>query len=52
MLEIIEVFPLPERCLNCQEAKEGEAMGVGVDAYCYNCDFALERFQLKITEEK
>ena len=45
-IEIIEVNPLPERCLNCEEAKEGEALGVGVDAYCYNCDYALDRFKI------
>lgn len=51
MLEIVEVSPLPERCVNCEEAKEGEAMGVGVDAYCYNCDYALDRFRLVKIEE-
>lgn len=51
MLEIIEVSPLPERCVNCQEAKEGEELGVGVDAYCYNCDYALDRFLLVKVEE-
>lgn len=52
MLEIIEVKPLPQRCLECQEAKEGEAMGLTPDAYCYNCDYALDRFQLVKVEEK
>lgn len=45
-IEEIEVKPLPQRCTDCQEAKEGEAMGLTVDAYCYNCDYALDRFKL------
>lgn len=45
-IEIIEVNPLPQRCIDCEDAKEGEALGVGVDAYCYNCDYALDRFQI------
>lgn len=50
MLKIVEVQPLPQRCQECQEAKEAEEMGLGPDAYCYNCDYALERFEI-ITEE-
>ena len=50
-IEIIEVNPLPQRCLECEEAAEGEAMGVGPDAYCYNCDYALDRFQIIKTPE-
>lgn len=34
MLEYREVSPLPEDCLNCQEQE------------CYNCDFALYRWEL------
>lgn len=34
MLEYREVSPLPEYCLNCQEQE------------CYNCDFALYRWEL------
>ena len=44
MIKYVEVTPLPERCLNCPEAKEVEEMGLGPDAYCYNCDWALDRF--------
>lgn len=51
-IEIIEVNPLPERCLNCEEAKEGEALGLSVDAYCYNCDYALDRFKIIRIPEK
>lgn len=51
-IEIIEVSPLPQRCLECPEAKEGEELGVGVDAYCYNCDYALDRFQIIKIEDK
>lgn len=43
-MKIIEANPLPERCLNCLDAKEGEELGLGPDAYCYNCGYALERF--------
>ena len=43
MFKLVEVNPLPQRCLECPEAKEAEALGLGVDAYCYNCDFALDR---------
>ena len=51
MIEIIEVEPLPQRCLDCPEAKEGIEMGLTVDAYCYNCDFALDRFKIIKIEE-
>lgn len=34
MLEYREVSPLQEDCLNCQEQE------------CYNCDFALYRWEL------
>ena len=50
MLKIIEVEPLPQRCLDCQEAQEAEKMGLTPDAFCYKCDYALERFQI-IKEE-
>lgn len=43
MIEIVEVSPLPQVCADCPEAKE---MGLCVDAYCYNCDYALERFKI------
>ena len=46
MIELIEVDPLPDRCLNCPEAKEGEELGLGPDAYCYNCDYALDRWKI------
>lgn len=46
MIEIREVHPLPQRCLDCPEAAEAEAMGLTVDAYCYNCDYALDRFEI------
>lgn len=52
MIELIEVDPLPKRCQECQEAKEGEAMGVGPDAYCYNCDYALDRWQIVKQKEE
>ncbi|MDL2273404.1 hypothetical protein LJC34_02510 [Oscillospiraceae bacterium OttesenSCG-928-G22] len=45
-MEIREVTPLPPRCLECEDAKDGIALGVGVDAYCYNCDYALDRFEI------
>lgn len=51
MIEIIEADPLPTRCLECPDAKEGEEMGLGPDAYCYNCDYALDRFQMIIKKE-
>lgn len=51
MFEYIEVKPLPQVCQECQEKKEAEAMGLGPDAYCYNCDFFLERFQMVKVEE-
>lgn len=44
-IDYYEVNPLPQRCINCQEAEEGEEMGVGADAYCYNCDYALDRYK-------
>ena len=45
-LYVEEVSPLPKRCVKCQEAKEGKEMGLTEDAYCYNCDYALERWKL------
>ena len=52
MFKLVEVNPLPQRCLECPEAKEAEALGLGVDAYCYNCDFALDRWQIVKTDEE
>lgn len=43
-MKFIEVKPLPKRCLECLEAKEAKKNGLTEDAYCYNCDFALERW--------
>lgn len=43
MIEIRERNPLPEVCRNCEELKE---CGGNVDAACYNCDYALERFEI------
>jgi hypothetical protein len=51
MIELVEVNPLPSVCQNCQEAKEGQAMGLTEDAYCYNCDYALERWNIVKIEE-
>lgn len=48
-MELIEKS-LPERCVNCQERKEGEELGVGPDAYCYNCDWALDRWEIVKTK--
>lgn len=47
MEEIREKKPLPEVCAKCQEVKEW-----GVDAACYNCDHALERFEIVEVEEE
>lgn len=46
MIELIEVNPLPQRCLECPEAAEAKELGLTEDAYCYNCDFALDRWQM------
>ena len=46
MIELVEVQPLPQVCQQCQEVKEA-----GVDAACYNCDHALERFKIVKVEE-
>lgn len=43
-MEQSEERGLPKRCLDCDERREGEQLGLGPDAYCYNCDFALDRF--------
>ena len=51
MFELIEVDPLPKRCLECPEAREGEEMGLGPDAYCYTCDYALDRWKIVEKEE-
>lgn len=50
-MQIIEKRPISQRCLTCEEAKEGEKLGLGVDAYCYNCDYALDRFEI-VKEDK
>ena len=49
-MELVEKVPKPQRCIECQEAKEGEEMGVGPDAYCYNCDWALDRWEIVNTK--
>ena len=51
MIELIEVDPLPDRCLEGPEAREGEELGLGPDAYCYNCDYALDRWKIVKIEE-
>lgn len=43
-MRLIEVDPLPQRCIDCPEAKEGKELGLTEDAYCYNCDYALDRW--------
>ena len=45
-MEIIEANLLPQRCLECQEAKEAKELGLTEDAYCYNCDWALDRWTI------
>lgn len=47
MIELVEIKPLPQRCVECPEAEEAKKLGLAEDAYCYNCDFALERFKIK-----
>ena len=44
--KLVEVSPLPDCCVNCPEAKEGKELGLTEDTYCYNCDFALLRWQI------
>ena len=39
MVDYIEVKPIPEVCKKCMEAQTDEEE-------CYNCDYALERWQL------
>lgn len=46
MIEFVEVQQLPLRCQECQEVKE-----FGADCACYNCDYALERFEIKEIDE-
>lgn len=41
MITLYEKTPLPMRCVNCKEVKE-----FGVDAVCYSCDYALDRFEI------
>lgn len=36
-----EANPLPQVCQQCAEVKEH-----GVECACYNCDYALERFEI------
>lgn len=51
-MKLVEVSPLPQRCLECPEAKEAKELGLTEDAYCYNCDFALDRWQIVKTDEE
>lgn len=51
MIKFLEVSPLPERCLKCKEAAEARKLGLTEDAYCYNCDYALERFYIVETDD-
>jgi hypothetical protein len=39
MVDYIEVKPIPEVCKKCMETQTDEEE-------CYNCDYALERWQL------
>lgn len=41
MIELVEVKPLPQVYQECKEVKE-----FGIDAACYNCEYALERFEI------
>jgi hypothetical protein len=50
-MKLVEVSPLPERCLKCKVAKKSQKKGLTEDAYCYNCDFALERWQIVKDDE-
>lgn len=45
-MELIEKNPLPQRCIDCPEAKEAKELGLTEDAYYYNCDFALDRWTI------
>ena len=45
MIELIENEALPQVCALCKEVEE-----FGVDAACYNCDYALERFRMVDSE--
>ena len=47
MDDMRERNPLPEVCAKCQEVIEE-----GVDCACYNCEHALERFELIDDEEE
>ena len=51
-MRLREVKPLPKRCRKCPEAKEGKKMGLTEDAYCYNCDYALERWEIIKDEDE
>lgn len=45
-MEYREKQPLPQICLDCPERKEAECQGLGADACCYNCEYALDRFEI------
>ena len=50
-MEEQEEKALPRRCKDCQERKAAERIGLSPDAYCYNCDYELERFGEEETED-
>lgn len=45
-MRIIQREPLPQVCAECEEVKE-----FGTECACYNCDYALERFEILPDEE-
>lgn len=47
-MKVIEKQPLPNECVDCRIAKEGREQGLSEDAYCYNCDYALNRWEIII----
>ena len=51
MIMILKEREIPPVCIDCPERLEGEASGLGPDAYCYNCDEALSRYEILWVDE-
>ena len=52
MIVLKERKPIPQICIECKARKDGEKQGLGPDAYCYNCDHELDRYEMVLVPEE
>ena len=46
MIVLKEYSPIPQVCIECKAREDGENQCFGPDAYCYNCEHELERYEM------